>query len=130
MAASGCHARNDDDRVQGMMFYRASPKPAPQSNTVSVGRHGHNSDYGRWGERGGGNSDAGYDTSTTVGRQGTTAQSAPWRGDTQTGGYPIDNAGVSSTYYDKGGSNMGVSGDGATSSEYGEGSTRYGTESP
>ena len=50
MAASGCHARNDDDRVQGMMFYRASPKPAPQSNTVSVGRHGHNSDYGRWGE--------------------------------------------------------------------------------
>lgn len=130
LAAAGCHARNDDDRIQGKMFYRAPAKPAPQSNSMSVGRYGHNSDYGRWTERGSGSSDAGYETSASVGRHGDTAQSASWNTDTRIGGDAIANGNVSSTYSDTGGSNLGVSGDGASSSEYGEGSSRYGSESP
>lgn len=127
---TGCSAKNDDDRVQGKMFYRAAPKPPRESNTMSVGRYGRNSDYGRWTERGAGSSDMGYETSASVGRYGKTAESAPWHHDTRIGGDAIDNGNVSATYYDRGGSSLGVSGDGASSSEYGEGSTRYGSESP
>jgi len=129
-AMSGCSAKNDDDRVQGKMFYRASPKPARESNTMSVGRYGRNSEYGRWTERGSGSSGMGYETSSSVGRYGTTAESAPWVHDASIGGNAIDNGNVSGTYYDRGGSSLGVSGDGASSSEYGEGSSRYGSESP
>lgn len=125
----GCHAQKED-RVQGKMFYRQPPRPPRESNTMSVGRHGHNSDYGRWSERGAGSSDAGYETSTAIGRYGTTAQSAPWGYDTSIGGDPIDNGSVTGTYFDRGGSSLGVSGDGASSSEFREGSTRYGSDAP
>jgi len=125
-AATGCHAQKNDERVQGKMFYRGVPRAPAESNSMTVGRQGRDAEYGRWGERGSANSGEWTDSSTSIGRQGTTAQSSTW-GATGVGGDPIDNAGVSSSYSDRGGSSQGIEGGGASSSEYREGSARYGS---
>lgn len=125
LAPMGCSKQNQDDRVQGKMFYRGVPKPPTESNSMTVGRYGHHADYGRWNERGSANSGEWLDTSTSIGRYGTTAQSSTWAA-TGVGGDPIDNGRISSSYYDKGGSSQGIHGEGSTYSEYNERSTQTG----
>ena len=107
------------------MFYRGVPKAPTQSNSMTVGRQGHDADYGRWEERGSANSGEWLDSSTSVGRQGTSAQSATWSA-TGVGGDPIDNGGIGASYYDRGGSSQGIQGDGASSSEFNERGASYG----
>jgi len=127
IAATGCTAQKKDDQVQGKMFYRGVARAPAQTNSMTVGRQGHDADYGRWEERGSANSGEWLDTSTSVGRQGGTAQSGSWNA-TGVGGDPIDNGGIGASYYDRGGSTQGIEGNGASSSEFDEGSARYGNE--
>jgi len=131
LLATGCHGAKKDpetarnEKYKGKMFYRGVPKAAPEPNSFSAGRYGHNMESDRWSERGAGTSGEWGDAPTAVGRYGQAAESSVWTR-TSTGGEPVGQGAASSTYGFRGGSDSDVRGSTASSGAGNERGAEYG----